>query len=1081
MPLSVRVLGGLQIEREGRPLQGFVSARARALLAYLAVTGQRHRREALADLLWGEWPEASARRSLRQVLFNLRQIIGPGLLITRDTVQLPHDARLSLDLAPFLAQSLVAPGALSIAQLRATVALYHGDFLAGFDLGDAPAFEAWVTTQRESLLALVVRALAALNAQAQARQNWAVAIDALERLLALEPWREDIHRQLMRALAASGQRDAALAHYRVCCRALAVELDAAPSAETVALYQKLASGVAATPSNRARPTPLPASTTALVGREAERATLAARLAAPHCRLLTLLGPGGVGKTRLSLAVANTFAATGEVCFVDLSAVTEPDLVAPAIVKALGLAQIAAQPILNLLRDALFDRQLVLVLDNCERIIRAAPLVADLLANCPELTILATSRVPFHIRGEQEYQVAPLALPASGQEGDRAAVDAAPAVQLFVARARDVRPNFAITAANAATVAAICAEVDGLPLAIELAAAWLKYLPPATILERLHDRLGLLSNGPRDVPERQQTLRAAIAWSEDLLEAEQRRLFRQLGVFAGGATAQAIAAVCGVTPAAGLFAGLVALIDQSLLSQVDRYDSRAELWVSRFGMLATIRDYALARLADEGELVVARRRHAQTFLQLAEEAGRDLSGAGQLAALERLDAERDNLRAALDAALRGPEDPALRLLGLRLVGALWRYWEVRGELSEGRHWLARALRASEQGLDDVDPTWRAGAHLGAGVLAKWQADYPAASAHLSHALALAREAGDRAGVAAACAALGEVAMARGEYQQAHASHSAAIAEALACGAWSTLAPAFVARASVEAYLANYDAAVDDLHEALALTRKLGDRRGSATALHRLARVRRDQGDLAASRACAEESLALQRDINDRWALAYALNALGNVARDQGSLEEATTYLTECLDLQRRLGDRQGAGYTQHQLGIIARRRGDFAAAQALGEEALALFRELGHRRGIGYATLALAQTARAQGGAGVWALLQESLVVQHELGDKRGIAAALAEYVALLLLDDPLTAARLHGAITALREQSGITPIPSTLAEEVRQRATLGAALTAEGYGRACVEGAAWALGDLVASLPLLARQGPCSALPRRIG
>jgi DNA-binding SARP family transcriptional activator len=203
MPLSVRVLGGLQIERDGRPLQGFVSARARALLAYLAVTGQRHRREALADLLWGEWPETSARRSLRQVLFNLRQIIGPDLLITRDTVQLPHGPQLSLDLEPFLAQAHVLPGDLSQARLRASVALYHGDFLAGFDLDDAPAFAAWMIAQREALRALVVRALAALNAQAQARQDWAAAIAALERLLTLEPWREDIHRQLMRALETS--------------------------------------------------------------------------------------------------------------------------------------------------------------------------------------------------------------------------------------------------------------------------------------------------------------------------------------------------------------------------------------------------------------------------------------------------------------------------------------------------------------------------------------------------------------------------------------------------------------------------------------------------------------------------------------------------------------------------------------------------------------------------------------------------------------------------------------------------------------------------------------------------------------
>ena len=853
--LRLALLGGLQVTRDGSPLTGFAYAKAQALLCYLAVTGRSHFRDELAGLLWSELSDTEARTNLRQVLSNLRQLVPDHLHSSRDAIAFNRDAPYVLDVEQFLAS--LQPhdaGQADVARVRQALDLYKGDFLQGFYVREAVAFEEWVAAQRERLRHLALNGLHALIVHATARHDYAAGIDYATRLLALDPWREDAHRQLMLLLAQSGQRDAALAQYEQCRRVLEVELGVEPDAATTELAAQIRAGTLAGRPALPPPQP-PIAPTSLLGRDAELAQVVAQLMQPACRLLTLVGPGGVGKTRLALAVADHLrdAFADGVILVDLAPISDPHLVVPAIAQTLAVEQTAGRTPLHALREHLNSRRLLLVLDNFEQLLEEAPAVAELLATARQLKVLVTSRAALRLRGEHEFAVAPLALPPAGRDADIDTLLAYPAVALFVERARGVNRSFQLTPANARAVAAICRRLDGLPLALELAAARAKALAPEAILARLDQALPLLAGGQRDLPERQQTMRRTIGWSYDLLDEASRPLFRRLSVFAGGWTLEAAEAVGRPSPHGGTetLEQLAHLVDQSLVvAEPAQGDGEV-----RYRMLEPIRQYARELLVTDGETETVHQSYACYYLSLAEAARPELSGPGQRTWLDRLEAEHDNLRGALASLhMQGQAE-----LLLRLAAALYQFWYFRGHMSEGRTWLERALAASL----GVESKARADALIGAGQLAWRQGDYGRQEAFLAEGLSLSRKLGDKRVTAAALGGLGN-------------------------RAW---------------YAGQREPAAELFEASLQLHREIGDKRGVAIMLKNLGALAGDAGDYLRATELVEESLALRREIGDVRGVAVELQNLASVWHKLGEHGRARALLIESLRICRELGEKR----------------------------------------------------------------------------------------------------------------------------------------------------------------------------------
>jgi predicted ATPase/DNA-binding CsgD family transcriptional regulator len=646
----------------------------------------------------------------------------------------------------------------------------------------------------------------------------------------------------------------------------------------------------------------------LLGRERDLIEIEVRLLRHDVRLLTLTGAGGSGKTRLAVATARMVAENfiDGVVFVDLSSLSQPAQVIPAVAGALGVQEEGGRPLFERLQQVLAGREHLLLLDNFEHLLSAAPQIVELVANCPGLKILVTSRAALRVRWEHEFVVWPLALPESAQVPDLEALARVPSVALFVERTRSARADFQFDQDNAGAVAEICRRLDGLPLALELAAAGTRILSPQELARRLQARLPALSSGPRDLPARQQTLRASIGWSYELLDANERRVFRHMAIFVGGGGLDQVEQACRAAdePDAAVLDGLGGLVEHSLLRRDTTPDGE-----SRVRMLETIREFALNELEVSGELETIRRRHAVAYVALAEAADPLLFGAQRMDCVKRLAADFDNLRSALDWLLdRGDAE-----LSCRLVGGLTWWWYPLGRVQTGLNWAERALGCG----GPCDVAARARALFAAGVLAVMVGDLLLARRRLEECAMLCQEAGDEAGLAHAQIHLG-IALAAEQPAEARALHS----------------------------------------QALAIIRRVDDTSWTAVALLSCGDRAFAVGELAEARIHFEESLALFRQTGDSMMAAQALNKLGDLARGASDYGRAAALYAESLALMRRHEGDSGIPGVLHNLGYVAHHQRQYRQAFDHFLEAIALFRSTGDQRGAAECLLGMASVALA---------------------------------------------------------------------------------------------------------------------------
>jgi predicted ATPase/DNA-binding SARP family transcriptional activator len=915
--LSIRLLGGFQVTLRKRTLDDaeWASRKAASLVKLLALApGHRLHREQAMDALWPDLGHDAARSNLRKALHFARHTLDPSatpathpyLQARGDLVLLASPRGLWIDVDAFKEAVSAARSAPGSDTYRRATALYIGDLLPE-DL-----YEEWAITARDELRNTYLLLLAEAARYYEASGDLNAGIESLRRSLDLEPLNEDTYAGLMRLHALRGEQDLALRMYRQLHDALCRELDIEPREATQRLHREIESGrfppagkvepIARSPRRRHN---LPTQLTSFVGRRHEMAEVERLLIS--ARLLTLTGAGGSGKTRLALEGASGQLGNypDGVWFVELAGLSDAALVPQAVASALGMRVEPGHPPLDTLSEYLQARRLLFVLDNCEHLIGAcAELSEKLLHACPGLKILATSREALNIRGETTWLVPPLSLPdphdiASPGEALLSNPARYESLQLFAERAVSASPSFKLDSHNAATVAQICHRLDGIPLAIELAAARVRVLSADQIAERLDDSFLLLTGGSRTDLPRHQTLRAAVDWSYDLLTAMERALFARLSVFAGGFTLDAAEAVCAGDPIEQhvILDELSHLVDKSLVvvTAPGRGPDTREPGRVRYRLLETLRQYGRERLAERGEDADLLGRHAHYYASLCATSEPKLSGRDQVEWMDRLNDEIDNLRAALDWCRA--HDPQS---GMLLAGSSMRMWEAKGYLTEGRRWLDSLLA-----LGPSRTILRAKALHAAGNFASRDGENALAARLLEESLAIYTEVGDQVGIALVLERLGVATQALGDS----------------------------------------DLGLSYLERSISLLRQIGYKGGLGWALGSMGMHARIVGDYDRAREALSEGLELTRESGDWHAAGYTMNHLGQLARVQGDYDTAYRLIDECLELSRKLDSKPLMCWTLESLATVVRMRGDYDKSRELLVEGLEVAREVGMHRTV----------------------------------------------------------------------------------------------------------------------------------------
>jgi predicted ATPase/DNA-binding SARP family transcriptional activator len=972
--LEIYTLGKLEIRRNGMTLTDFPTRKVEALLVYLACTGGPHGREQVAELLWDDRTQAQSLTNLRATLSRLNERLAPFLLVTRKTVAIHPEAQVWIDAVELhtALQADKSPLSSSVArQLERVLALYKGDFLTGFYINESQGFEEWLRTERERLRIGVMEALSHLASFHLARASFDAGVAYATRLLSLDPLREDAHRLMMMLLASKGQRSSALSQYDLCRQILADELGAEPEAATTALSRQIRSGTFVVPV--ASPNPLnnlPVQPTRFIGRQAELSQLEEYLDNPDCRLLTLIGPGGVGKTRLAYQVAAGKALDfpAGVCAIPLSGVASPEYVVPTMAECLQMHFYSNDEQKQQLIDYLRTKHLLLVLDNCEHVLNGMGLLAEIISVAPGVKILATSRERLNLQGEWVFPVDGLSFPQS-ESGVQA--EASPAVQLFVQSARHGRPNFSLD--DVPAVSRICQLVEGLPLALELAASWVHHMPCERIAAHIQHDLDFLSTNLRDVPERHRSTRTLFEHSWCLLTEEEQATLRKLSVFRGGFDADAAAHVA----SASLYQ-LSALTEKSLVrsSPAGRYD-----------LHELLRQFAEEKLRKADEEVTARDRHLDYLVTWAEEATLGLCGASQVMWFQRIETEQDNLRAALSWGINGQRPE----IGLRLANALWWFWFRRGYWHEGYEWLRGGLAQTE----GETPTRASALYHVASLIAQLHPDGATSSLEeIREALRISQKVGPPAIVAMSYVAL------------------------------SFSEP-------------DYSRASELFEQALSLLREANAHSELTGALFFYGYRVCMQGDLNRAEALYQESLEIAQADQNYGLMLNPLGNLGRLAIYRGDYERAAMLLQRTVAIGRELGNRVEIADWLVRLGTLELYRGNYSVAGESLEEALALFRDSGNRMGIAHASHCLADLALHQSQyARAATLVCESLslsmsLLSNVVNREWSVSRLLIVGQLARRRQDYEAATRLLGGIEALRGQGGylLEPLPQAEYEE----------------------------------------------------
>ena len=1016
--LHLRLLGPFAVALGGQPMPPLRSRSGHHLLALLALNANREvAREWVAGTLWPDSRDAQALANLRRTLTDLRRALAEAA--SRLTSPTPHTLALQLteeecDLLAFdKAQEQNRPEA-----WRQAVALYRGPLLAD-------SYELWVGPARAARHEGYLHTLQRLAQHESEQGEWREAAHFLRLGIACDPLRESLYGALMEAMWAGGDVAEAVQVYRTLrLRLQEAFTNADPAPEITALYRRLraetpfrpASPLPAAPAEGVRPLflhNLPQRLTAFVGREEERVSVGECL--ETARLVTLTGAGGIGKTRLAVAVGEEVGISfwGGVWFVELAAVTDAALIGNAVAEVLGVREAVGQSVLATLQVSLRGKRLLLVLDNCEHHVRACASFADaLLRECPQVHILATSRQALGITGEITWPVPSLSLPptnfnAEGENSAALLLDYASA-RLFVARAQAMLPTFVLTPAEIQAVAQICRRLEGIPLALELAAARLRSLSATQIAARLDDRFRLLTQGDRTALPRQQTLRALIDWSYEPLSESESLLLRRLCLFAGGWTLEASEQVCAgeSLDADDILDLLTMLVEKSLVIAEEHGTEH------RYRLLETLRQYAAEKLADEGATRRTAERHRDWCVTLAERGETYLRGPEQGEWVQRLEAELENLRSALHLAGEGLER-------LRIAAALGGFWYIRGYLREGRAWLRSALTEHP----DAPLPLRSKALKALGDLCWAMADYPEAWAIHQENLALQQDRGDTGGVAYTLHSLGLILYHQGDH-------------AGAC--------------------ALYD-------QSLAQVRKLDDRRALGVILTNMAIAQKDRGEYAAAQQALREAERLLRQECNSRGLAGNLHSQALIAKRCSDYTTAKVQLAECLTIYMELQDRHGIAATRHTRGEVAFYEGDYATARACYEEALLVFEDLGAKRyiagtlcNLGELTCILGEFTASRN------YHRRSLELEKEAENRGGILGSLLGFASLEQASGhPERAARLYGAGMTHLEVSGTPLAPNVQSDYEDSVRALRAALGESDFARLWAEGAALSLEQAI--------------------